>query len=166
MSVAFNLNSHESYYDPRTGRFLSQDPIGFAGGDTNLYRYVSNKPTVDKDPSGNGPVLGGLCLLADLTYNGVSATIDMINFTRNISLYQQAINDWNHQLRQLPKKEKISCEITKDDIEKDRILNQIALLEKKRDVESALLAKAMFEALGGTAVGGIGCAAAFMLPTP
>jgi len=28
------------YYDPETGRFISKDPIGFAGGDANLYNYV------------------------------------------------------------------------------------------------------------------------------
>ena len=29
-------------YDPTIGRWLSKDPIGFNGGDTNLYRYVAN----------------------------------------------------------------------------------------------------------------------------
>jgi RHS repeat-associated protein len=28
--------------DPATGRWLSQDPLGFAAGDTDLYRYVGN----------------------------------------------------------------------------------------------------------------------------
>jgi RHS repeat-associated protein len=28
------------YYDPNSGRFLSEDPIEFGGGDVNLYRYV------------------------------------------------------------------------------------------------------------------------------
>ena len=40
------------YYDPHAGRFLSTDPIGFGGGDTNLYRYVFNNPTNAADPSG------------------------------------------------------------------------------------------------------------------
>jgi hypothetical protein len=31
---------------------LSQDPIGFAAGDANLYRYVGNGPTNRTDPSG------------------------------------------------------------------------------------------------------------------
>lgn len=31
------------YYDPKIGRFLSEDPIGFAAG-TNFYSYVSNSP--------------------------------------------------------------------------------------------------------------------------
>ena len=41
------------FYDPVNGRFLSQDPIRFAAGDTNLYRYVSNNPLDFTDPSGN-----------------------------------------------------------------------------------------------------------------
>ncbi|XZE42761.1 RHS repeat-associated core domain-containing protein [Pirellulaceae bacterium SH467] len=40
------------WYDPQTGRWLSQDPIGFAAGDANLYRYVGNGPTNKTDPSG------------------------------------------------------------------------------------------------------------------
>ena len=28
-------------YDPETGRFTTRDPIGFAGGDPNLYGYVA-----------------------------------------------------------------------------------------------------------------------------
>jgi len=40
------------YYDPRAGWFLTKDPIGFAGGDVNLYRYVWNSPTNWIDPWG------------------------------------------------------------------------------------------------------------------
>ncbi len=40
------------YYDPNTGRFISEDPIGFGAGDPNLYRYAHNGPTVRTDPSG------------------------------------------------------------------------------------------------------------------
>jgi len=32
------------YYNPTFQRFVSQDPIGFTGGDANLYRYVSDNP--------------------------------------------------------------------------------------------------------------------------
>jgi hypothetical protein len=39
-------------YDPRVGRWLNEDPIEFAGGDTNLYRYCGNGPTNATDPSG------------------------------------------------------------------------------------------------------------------
>jgi RHS repeat-associated protein len=40
------------YYSPTLHRFLSEDPIGFAGGDTNLYAYVSNNPTNFIDATG------------------------------------------------------------------------------------------------------------------
>ena len=38
------------YYDPEAGRFISKDPIGFAGGDINLYSYVGNNPVNRIDP--------------------------------------------------------------------------------------------------------------------
>ncbi|MFZ5994261.1 MAG: RHS repeat-associated core domain-containing protein [Thermodesulfobacteriota bacterium] len=40
------------YYDPSVGRFVSEDPIGFEGGDVNLYAYVGNNPIVYIDPFG------------------------------------------------------------------------------------------------------------------
>jgi RHS repeat-associated protein len=40
------------YYDPTVGRFISEDPMGFGAGDTNLYRYVFNNATNYTDPSG------------------------------------------------------------------------------------------------------------------
>ena len=40
------------WYDPVTGRWLSEDPIGYAAGDANLYRYVGNGPVSAVDPSG------------------------------------------------------------------------------------------------------------------
>ncbi|MBX9660814.1 MAG: RHS repeat-associated core domain-containing protein, partial [Nitrospiraceae bacterium] len=40
------------YYDPKTGRWTSQDPLGFDAGDSNLYRYVKNSPAIHLDPSG------------------------------------------------------------------------------------------------------------------
>ncbi|WP_275938034.1 RHS repeat-associated core domain-containing protein, partial [Cronobacter malonaticus] len=41
------------YYDPDAGRFISQDPIGLAGG-INLYQYAPN-PLVWVDPLGLNP---------------------------------------------------------------------------------------------------------------
>jgi RHS repeat-associated protein len=40
------------YYDPDIGRFISEDPIGFGGGDVNLYAYVKNNPVNWIDPKG------------------------------------------------------------------------------------------------------------------
>jgi|SRR5215469_7767338 len=40
------------YYDAQTGRFFSEDPIKFFGGDVNLYRYVWNQSIRLRDPRG------------------------------------------------------------------------------------------------------------------
>ena len=39
-------------YDPDMGRWTAKDPIGFAGGDTDLYGYVQNDPVNWIDPYG------------------------------------------------------------------------------------------------------------------
>jgi uncharacterized protein RhaS with RHS repeats len=43
-------------YDPQQGRFITEDPVGFAGG-TNLYAYVNNNPISRTDPQGSFRVL-------------------------------------------------------------------------------------------------------------
>ena len=57
------------YYSPRVQRFVSEDPLGFAAGDVNLYAYVGNASTNATDPSGMlaplvvaAPTLGGILL--------------------------------------------------------------------------------------------------------
>ena len=40
------------YYDAHVGRFLSEDPIGFEGGDWNLFAYATSNPVNFVDPSG------------------------------------------------------------------------------------------------------------------
>ncbi len=49
------------YYSPDQKRFISEDPLGFGGGDTNLQAYVGNNPISRTDPSGEiwAPLLGG-----------------------------------------------------------------------------------------------------------
>jgi hypothetical protein len=39
-------------YEPRIGRWISEDPIGFEAGDANLYRYAGNSPQNYIDPTG------------------------------------------------------------------------------------------------------------------
>ena len=46
-------------YDPFTGRWTSKDPIGFKGGDSNLYGYVLNDPVNLVDPWGLWDVNSG-----------------------------------------------------------------------------------------------------------
>ena len=45
-------NNLNRWYDPTTGRWLSEDPIGFGAEDANLYRYVGNGPMNGSDPLG------------------------------------------------------------------------------------------------------------------
>ena len=40
------------YYDATTAIFITEDPIGLIGGDTNLYSYVANSPVYAADPFG------------------------------------------------------------------------------------------------------------------
>src|SRR5690606_12868460 len=46
------------WYDPNTGRFLTQDPIGLAGG-INLYAYAGSNPVAFSDPFGLDTVTVG-----------------------------------------------------------------------------------------------------------
>ncbi len=50
------------YYHPGLQRFISEDPIGFLGGDSNLYAYTANRPVSDRDPTGLCADPGGVGL--------------------------------------------------------------------------------------------------------
>ena len=45
-------NFRARYYSPTLQRFISQDPLGFAGGDIDLYAYGSNNPVSLTDQLG------------------------------------------------------------------------------------------------------------------
>ena len=69
------------YFDPITGRFLSEDPISFRGGN-NFFEYAKNNPIRFSDPTGlspepqqpgypTGPIGKAGCeLLLDVHYGG------------------------------------------------------------------------------------------------
>ncbi|MFC5769746.1 RHS repeat-associated core domain-containing protein, partial [Thauera sinica] len=56
------------YYDPGRGRFISEDPLGFAAGDVNFYAYVGNNPVNYTDPSGEVAVVG-------MIYGGIAGGV-------------------------------------------------------------------------------------------
>mgnify|MGYP000014271999 CR=1 FL=1 len=64
--------SYVRYYNSSTGRFISEDPIGFEGRDANLYRYVKNNSVLHKDPSGE--ILHFICAGGALAGAGVAIT--------------------------------------------------------------------------------------------
>ena len=49
------------YFQPVFGRFVSEDPLGFGGGDSDLYAYTGGRPTYLTDPSGLILPLLGTC---------------------------------------------------------------------------------------------------------
>jgi RHS repeat-associated protein len=63
------------YYNPGTGRFASEDPIGFAAGDPNLNQYAGNNATGAVDPSGLvTEELAGASNVVDATGNPTGST--------------------------------------------------------------------------------------------
>jgi RHS repeat-associated protein len=52
--TGLHCNWHR-YYDPRTGRYITADPIGLDGG-VNLYAYVEGNPVNLTDPDGQNPL--------------------------------------------------------------------------------------------------------------
>ncbi|WP_431100491.1 RHS repeat-associated core domain-containing protein [Roseateles noduli] len=54
------------YYSPELSRFISEDPIGWSSGQSNLYAYVGGDPISRSDPSGLCP----MCLIPALPYVG------------------------------------------------------------------------------------------------
>jgi RHS repeat-associated protein len=61
-------NFRNRFYDPTVGRFLQPDPLGFGGGDANLFRYCGGDPVNRSDPYGlfwglpawaGGAIVGG-----------------------------------------------------------------------------------------------------------
>lgn len=71
------------YYDPEVRRFISEDPIGFEGGDLNLYVYAGNNPAMFADPSGLDKISFWLGVadhyagLASLTGNPIAIGINL-----------------------------------------------------------------------------------------
>lgn len=49
-STGLYLLTHR-YYDPKAGRFVNRDPIGYGGG-INLYGFTGNNPVNRMDPNG------------------------------------------------------------------------------------------------------------------
>jgi len=63
------------YLDSFTGKFISEDPIGFQAGDPNLYRYVANNSLNFTDPLGESA--SNLLFLDTIISNGGGATIPL-----------------------------------------------------------------------------------------
>ncbi|MFY0575470.1 HNH/endonuclease VII fold putative polymorphic toxin [Cystobacter fuscus] len=63
------------YYDPETGRYLTEDPIGIEGG-LNLYLYAEANPINFSDPTGECRLLGGA--IKGAVSGAVSSIVDQL----------------------------------------------------------------------------------------
>lgn len=77
------------FYDPASGRWISQDPLGFDAGDSNLYRYVNNAPTNEVDPSGLATGRPALPLLP------AAKGMDVVDLTGIGKAKKQMADDYN-----------------------------------------------------------------------
>jgi RHS repeat-associated protein len=68
------------YYSPVHQRFISEDPLGFGGGDSNFYAYVANSPTNLTDPTGTNPLAAAavLCLEGAIIGAATDAVMDSL----------------------------------------------------------------------------------------
>ena len=66
--------SRARWYDPAVGRWIGEDPLGFAAGDANLVRYVGNNSTNYLDPSGMawGDVIRGGLEIREAFISGIA----------------------------------------------------------------------------------------------
>ena len=70
--------NYHRYYEPRSGRYITADPIGLIGG-INLYGYVGGNPTNAIDPHGEAIVIPlplAVAFVAVLAYYGMRNAID------------------------------------------------------------------------------------------
>jgi len=74
----------QRYYDPQLGRWLSADPIGFAGG-LNLYTYVGNNPVTRVDPSGLWPDSPSTAMTNALATGDIETALGIVQ--TNVQLY-------------------------------------------------------------------------------
>ena len=86
------------YYHPALQRFVSEDPLGFRGGDVNLYGYVGNSPISFIDPLGLlgvGDVVG-MIWNAPNTAIGVAWGMIGVPFGAQVNIGNNAIQFTNH----------------------------------------------------------------------
>ncbi len=108
------------HYDPLSGRFTTPDPLGFLGGDPNLYRYVLGSPLNFTDPDGE--------LIALLIALGAAAIVG-----------SKAINAGSRERLRLAEQDALTTSI-KNLERRERFgqatLDDIVLLDKLRSIRS------------------------------
>lgn len=97
------------YYDPWTGRFVSEDPIGLLGG-LNPYAYAGNSPIAWRDPSGqSGDIAEPDTIMPECpemnfeecTPPGVPSADEVLEYIKwlvDTYGWEEAQNIWMHEL--------------------------------------------------------------------
>lgn len=86
------------YYHPRLQRFIAEDPIGFRGGDANLYAYVRNAPLLFADPLGLAPpsIMPPFFDVCDAINQAQAWGLDQNNWIQNFWIQQvQTKGNWD-----------------------------------------------------------------------
>ncbi len=94
-------------FSPNLGRWLQQDPTGYAAGDSNLYRYVGNAPTRAMDPSGLASVPKSECpstetrppTLKEAGIEKLVAALDIKDLDTDFSKAREAFDDLEEKIR-------------------------------------------------------------------
>lgn len=82
------------YYSPGMGRFISEDPMGFGGGQLNFYAYVGNDPLSRIDPYGmfwmpGDPLpqglVDGVTGFGDGVYSGITFGLGNLQDVRDLA---------------------------------------------------------------------------------
>ncbi len=85
-------------YDAYTGKWTAKDPIGFDGGDLNLYGYVLGDPVNFVDPSGKIAIIDDV-LIIGIAFLGAWAIHESIPHMQNLVNNASHLPDWlNDQL--------------------------------------------------------------------
>jgi RHS repeat-associated protein len=89
-------------YDPEVGRWTAKDPIGFAGGDVDLYGYVANNPVKFIDPWGLWRAPGHRALTTGpMTASNAFTTADIaraVQSNLNVDRLSNQFNDPAHYM--------------------------------------------------------------------
>jgi RHS repeat-associated protein len=86
------------FYDSIVGRFLSEDPIGFSGGDFNLYRYVANNPINLRDPVGKDTENKFIDKSLDIASESLPGVLAFVPFGRALDERTKALDERNRAL--------------------------------------------------------------------
>ncbi len=65
-------------YDPQPGRWTTKDPLGFSGGDANLYAYAFEDPVNTVDNSGRFAIIP-IAVAGAVIGGGINALIDVMS---------------------------------------------------------------------------------------